>query len=447
MPPWLIPAIAIAVVVAIIGAIAASGGGGDDDQSASGTTVAGTGEIFLEDAAAVGQDPFTQSTAAPTPSSTVAPNTPVTLTPPGGQGTPLTAPTFPAGGGGSGGGGGTAAIRPLSGATPGLYGGTGSNDRGCDKQQMIDFLRANPSKAAAWAEVQGIAASEVPAYIDGLTPVMLRSDTRVTNHGFRNGRPTPRQAVFRAGTWVLIDNRGLPRARCACGNPVLPPVAVPTTPTYTGPRWPGFTPTNVTVIQSSTTTINVITVINITNGTPYGQPTGPGYPPPVPLPPLATTTTAPATTTTTPPTTGPPGTTGTACPGSPGSLLETLTVNASSATGPSSRTYPANCGYRVVFRGDTDWNTSNSFSGGFETHYCYDPQYCNGPTLYNDGGGFKLNGVYVWQAFGTQPPAYTSSHVYTYNAASLPGNRLATGAQDVAYGDNSGSWTVEIYRA
>jgi hypothetical protein len=79
-------------------------------------------------------------------------------------------------------------------------------------------------------------------YIDSLTPVLLRSDTRVTNHGFRDGWATPYQAVLQAGTAVLVDNTGVPRARCACGNPLTPPQAVPTTPTYQGTPWPGFTP-------------------------------------------------------------------------------------------------------------------------------------------------------------------------------------------------------------
>jgi hypothetical protein len=162
--------------------------------------------------------------------------------------------------------------RDISGGTPGLYGGTGSQVS-CNQQQMIDFLDDNPSKRAAWAQVQGIRASEVTAYIQGLTPVLLRGDTRVTNHGFRNGRATPKQSVLQAGTAVLVDEYGVPRARCACGNPLTLAQPVPV-PRYTGTEWPGFLPTNLAFIQQNTTTINVFTVVNVTNGETYGIPKG-----------------------------------------------------------------------------------------------------------------------------------------------------------------------------
>ncbi|GAP52775.1 serine/threonine protein kinase [Streptomyces azureus] len=59
---------------------------------------------------------------------------------------------------------------------------------------------------------------------------MLRADTGVTNHGFRAGRAAVLQAVLQAGTAVLVDDRGVPRVRCACGNPLRPPVAMRGTP-------------------------------------------------------------------------------------------------------------------------------------------------------------------------------------------------------------------------
>jgi hypothetical protein len=445
---WLLTAIAIGLVAVIIGVALGSGGDGDDDDQTTATTVGAPGEIFLQEAAAQGPDPFTDSAAAAAPSSTVPSNVPVTLAPSGAGGAaPPTAPTFPPPGPGASAPGGTTTVRPLSGSAPGLYGGTG-DQRVCDKQQMIDFLGRNPAKAAAFARVQGIATSEVGSYVDSLTPVLLRSDTRVTNHGFRNGRPTARQTVLQAGTAVMVDNRGVPRVRCACGNPLLPPQAVQTAPRYTGPAWPGFSPTNVTVIQQSTTVINVITVINVTNGTPYGQPTGPGYPAPVPLPALTTTTLPPTTT----PATAPPGTappvTASGCTGAPGELLERLRADSAAATGDTSRTYAPGCGYRIVFSGDTDWNTNNSFQRGFDSHYCYDPQYCSaGGQLYADGGGLKVNGGYPWQQFGAQPPPFNNAHTYTYTVNSIPSGRIALTVNDVAHDDNAGTFTVEIYRA
>ncbi|MCC6436602.1 MAG: PASTA domain-containing protein, partial [Acidimicrobiales bacterium] len=59
---------------------------------------------------------------------------------------------------------------------------------------------------------------------------------RVTNHGYTNGTANPLQSVLQAGTAVLVDRNGVPRARCACGNPHLPPQPTTNT-TYTGTPW------------------------------------------------------------------------------------------------------------------------------------------------------------------------------------------------------------------
>jgi hypothetical protein len=149
---------------------------------------------------------------------------------------------------------------------------------------MVDYLTANPALGRAWAGAQGIPTGELGAYINSLTPVLLRSDTRVTNHGYSRGRATAHQSVLQAGTAVLVDQYGVPRARCACGNPLLPPRSVSTTPQYTGPKWEGFSPTNVTVVVQNTTVINVITLIDVTTGQPFGRPTGPRPGPDVPVP-------------------------------------------------------------------------------------------------------------------------------------------------------------------
>ena len=111
----------------------------------------------------------------------------------------------------------------------------------------------------------GIDASQIRSYVTALTPVILAADTRVTNHGYSNGRATPRQSVLQAGTAVLIDNYGLPRVRCYCGNPLLPPVPSPT-PTYTGPKWPGFSPTTVVVVAPATNPMTTVTVIDTKTG-------------------------------------------------------------------------------------------------------------------------------------------------------------------------------------
>ena len=47
---------------------------------------------------------------------------------------------------------------------------------------------------------------------------------------------------------VLIDSRGVPRARCFCGNPLLPPRLATAAAAYTGPTWTGFDPRRVVVV-------------------------------------------------------------------------------------------------------------------------------------------------------------------------------------------------------
>src|SRR5664280_209981 len=117
----------------------------------------------------------------------------------------------------------------------------------CDRAQMARFLTANPDKANAWVAAQNhdpslrwsggtsLTASQIPAYLNELTPIRLLADTRVTNNGYVNGAPTPHQSVLQAGTAVLVDQYGVPRARCACGNPLQPPVAL-NSPVFRGNR-------------------------------------------------------------------------------------------------------------------------------------------------------------------------------------------------------------------
>ena len=98
-----------------------------------------------------------------------------------------------------------------------------------------------------------------------------------------------------------------------------------------------------------------------------------------------------------------------------------------------------------MFSGDVDLNVNNSFDRGFDSHYCYDPQYCNGPTL-NGTGGLKMNGDYPWFVFEVRPPAFDDqAHSYTYIADSVPGNQIALTFEDTDYSDNSGDFIVSIF--
>jgi hypothetical protein len=117
--------------------------------------------------------------------------------------------------------------RSVAGDAAGLYGGS-LGTAVCDVDQLVAFLTdpANAGKAEAWAGVQGIEVAGIPTYVDGLTPVRLRLDTRVTNHTFEGGEAVPFQSILQAGTAVLVDERGVPRVKCFCGNPLAEPAPV-----------------------------------------------------------------------------------------------------------------------------------------------------------------------------------------------------------------------------
>lgn len=232
---------------AISAALLAAGcsGGGGKEERGSGD---GAGELFLQPVAAQGPDPFTDSTAT----GTATPSPTVTRSP---QPAPTgsSSPTAPG-------------IRSVSGGTPGLYGGTHSLGS-CDVDQQVRFLTSNRAKGRAFAQASGIAQGDIERFLRDLTPVVLRADTRVTNHGYRDGRATSFQSVLQAGTAVLVDERGLPRVRCACGNPLKPPVALKGAPRHNGAPWRGYRPTQVVVVTPAPRPITTITIVNITNNT------------------------------------------------------------------------------------------------------------------------------------------------------------------------------------
>jgi hypothetical protein len=155
---------------------------------------------------------------------------------------------------------------------PGLYGGT-RNYATCDATQLVTFLEQNPGKATAWATTLGISTSSISSYVSGLTPVILRTDTRVTNHGYVNGVADAIQSVLEAGTAVFVNRYGEPVVKCYCGNPLTPPVLY-SAPTYVGPLWTGFQTTSITIINQSTTIINVFKLYDPTTGELFTRPAG-----------------------------------------------------------------------------------------------------------------------------------------------------------------------------
>src|SRR3954447_6444901 len=142
------------VALAAAGSLGACGGGSNAKTTAG---VKGASEITAEPVSSAGSNPFTA---------------------PAGKDKPGVKPPQKA----------TSATGPATyrGSLPGLYGGT-RDYATCDAHKLTNFLEHEPSKATAWAGVVGIPVRRIRTYVNHLTPVLLRTDTRVTNHGYVNG--------------------------------------------------------------------------------------------------------------------------------------------------------------------------------------------------------------------------------------------------------------------
>jgi hypothetical protein len=359
--PWLI-ALILVVLVAIGGAIFAV----TNRDSGSHAPAAG-GEVFLEPAAEAGANPFTASVATvaiPAPAVTTTSSTPASTVP--------------------------GVITATQGSLPGLYGGT-RDISSCDPEKLIAFLQANPDKAKAWAGVVAIDVASIPSYIRGLTPVVLTRDTRVTNHGYANGRATPRQSVLQAGTAVLVDQYGVPRAKCGCGNPLAPPVPTATTPKYVGVAWPGFSTTNVTVIVRNVT-VNTFVLVDLATGTQFGRPAG---------------TTGGHDTATTTPTSLPPATTSpTTAPGATPAILLDISSIAGVSNGPTQPSILSlDRASEIVSIVDYHWNNAHGATPGTIGLRATDgTMYGPWPTTGSPGQGGVPNASWTAHPNETLPP-------------------------------------------
>ena len=161
-------------------------------------------------------------------------------------------------------------VRVVNGTEQGLYGAGGTAS--CDVAALGNSLANDPSAARAWASVFGINPSDIPYYLNTLTPVVLTADTWVTNHSYRSGSAYAFQSVLQAGTPVLVDGSGVPRAICSCGNPLAPPAAAPVGGyRVVGAPWRSYQTNNV--VRVAYNTENVTVVNNTTVVAPAPDPT------------------------------------------------------------------------------------------------------------------------------------------------------------------------------
>lgn len=135
----------------------------------------------------------------------------------------------------------------------------------CDGAALTGRLEMEPARADAWARVQRVAPGRVTEFVAGLTPVVLRGDTAVVDHGYRDGRAVPTRAVLAAGTAVFLDGHGVPVVGCRSGDPLTPGSS---------------TDPSVTTVDPTAVPITTVTVLDPTVERLVERPTGSRPPPP-----------------------------------------------------------------------------------------------------------------------------------------------------------------------
>jgi hypothetical protein len=176
--------------------------------------------------------------------------------------------------------------RIVTGTEPAVYGGS-RDTQVCDAAGLVAFLTdpGNEAKAEAWADTLGVEVADIESYVAGLTAVRLRWDTRVTNHGFSDGEATPFQSLLQAGTAVLVDDTGVPRVKCNCGNPLGEPTplgdagesdALDLEAAAENPdvAWEGLDPTQAVSIEPGGSAVTEITLVDVDTGGLLDRPVG-----------------------------------------------------------------------------------------------------------------------------------------------------------------------------
>ncbi|AUH43860.1 DUF6777 domain-containing protein [Streptomyces sp. CMB-StM0423] len=223
-------------------------------------------ELVLQPVADRGHDPFTPSTAtpdgaAPSPSRTAAPPD----SPP---------PAEPS------------RHQSVSGGKAGLYGGV-RNVASCDVDKQIAFLGRDADKQAAFARTLRVDEGDLPGFLRELTSVLLRADTRLTGHGFADGEASPFQSVLQAGTAVMVDDKGVPRVRCASGSPLTAPEKLSGNDRYGGTGWRGFRPSRTVVVTPAQRALSRLVIVDVNTDLWFERPVGarPGEDRKLPQPP------------------------------------------------------------------------------------------------------------------------------------------------------------------
>lgn len=126
----------------------------------------------------------------------------------------------------------------------------------CNRDGIADFFAGDPAAAAAFvaafageASAPAFEASTIAESIRELGRAQLVSDTLVVQHGYVDGGAVPLPAVLQKGTWVLLDDHGVPRVKCNGANPLTVAEAAAGTTVFTGSAWADFDPSRIVSIQ------------------------------------------------------------------------------------------------------------------------------------------------------------------------------------------------------
>lgn len=137
---------------------------------------------------------------------------------------------------------------------------------------FVDAL--NTESSLFWSGGRALTVDDIPAYLRELTRVLLRLDIRVTNYGFDRAHLRTLQSVLQAGTAVLVDAHGVPRARFYSGSPLTAPIALAGAPKLVGTPWPGYHPGALAEVHPSTVTITTFVLVDVVTLRPFNRPAG-----------------------------------------------------------------------------------------------------------------------------------------------------------------------------
>lgn len=167
----------------------------------------------------------------------------------------------------------TAEITRLPGTGSALYGGTVEGV--CDRTALVERLQDDDALADAWASGVGVHTADVDEFVGGLAPAVLGNDMIVTNHGWSSGSLTSFVSVLEGGTAVLVDESGVPRVQCSCGNPLAEADVVDNELIrFEGERWDGFSADHLSVVEPDDVPSNELVLSDIETGEEIVEPVG-----------------------------------------------------------------------------------------------------------------------------------------------------------------------------